>query len=64
MATLHVPLPELPQEWLIDSFAMSDSRARDDARPASDRDVLPDFAKPVLLSSCLVVVDRRQHRPD
>jgi uncharacterized protein len=53
IALLRAALPGLREQWPIRSLALFGSRVRDDATPASDLDVLVEFARPVALSSFL-----------
>ena len=56
--TLRAALPGLREQWPICSLALFGSRVRDDATPASDLDVLVEFARPVPLSSFLALEER------
>jgi len=55
LATLRAVLPELRQRWPIRKLAVFGSVARGDAEPASDLDVLVEFAEPVTLSAFLAL---------
>ncbi len=58
IAVLRAALPGLRENWPIRSLALFGSRVRDDATPASDLDVLVEFAAPVALSSFLALEER------
>jgi predicted nucleotidyltransferase len=58
IALLRAALPSLREQWPIRSLALFGSRVRDDATPASDLDVLVEFARPVALSSFLALETR------
>ena len=55
---LRPALPELCAGWPILSLAIFGSRARGDARPDSDLDVLAEFARPVPMSTFLALEAR------
>ena len=58
IASLRSAMPELQRQWPIRSLALFGSRARDDAMPVSDLDVLVAFIRPVPLSSFLALEER------
>jgi uncharacterized protein len=51
-------LPELRRHWPIRSLAVFGSVARGEVGPASDLDILVEFAEPVGLSDFLALEDR------
>jgi predicted nucleotidyltransferase len=58
IAELRAALPDLRAAFPIRAMALFGSRARDDATPDSDLDVLVEFAQPVPLSSFLALEAR------
>ena len=58
IAMLRAALPELKNEWPNRSLAVFGSRARDNANPDSDLDVLVEFNRPIGPSAFLSLEEK------